>query len=52
MTFSRTIIPLILSCVICILFIQSCDIREYRDYHADPVVGGDQTFLTEGIIKK
>lgn len=52
MTFSRTIIPLILSCVICILFIQSCDIREYRDYHADPVVGGDQTFLTEGIIKQ
>lgn len=52
MTFSRTIIPLILSCVICFLFIQSCDIREYRDYHTDAVVGGDQTFLTEGIIKQ
>ncbi len=52
MTFSRTIIPLILSCVICLLFIQSCDIREYRDYHTDAVVSGDQTFLTKGIIKK
>lgn len=52
MTFSRTIIPLVLSCVICILFIQSCDIREYRDYHTDTAVSGDQTFLTEGIIKQ
>lgn len=52
MTFSRTIIPLILSCVICLLFIQSCDIREYRGYHTDAVVSGDQTFLTEGIIKQ
>ena len=52
MIFSRTIIPLVLSCVICILFIQSCDIREYRDYHTDTAVSGNQTFLTEGIIKQ
>ena len=52
MVFSRKIIPLILVCIIWVLFVQSCDLDEYRAYHNETAVTGNQIFLTEGEIKK
>ncbi len=50
--FPPKIIPIVLMCAIIVLFVQSCDIAEYRGYHTAPVVSGEQTFLSEGALKK
>lgn len=50
--FPPKIIPIVLMCAIIVLFVQSCDIMEYREYHTIPTVSGEQTFLSEGTLKK
>ncbi len=49
---SSKIIPAVLSCIILVLFVKSCDIEEYRAYHTDSLVTGEQKFFTDGEIKK
>jgi|JI10StandDraft_1071094.scaffolds.fasta_scaffold647053_1 hypothetical protein len=49
---SSKIIPAVLSCIILVLSVKSCDVEEYRNYHKDALVTGEQIFLTKGDIKK
>ncbi len=52
MALSWKIIPAVLSCIILVLSVKSCDVEEYRNYHKDALVTGVQIFLTKGDIKK
>ena len=49
---SSKIIPAVLSCIILILFVKSCNIQEYRDYHTDKYVNDEQEFLIDIELKK